>query len=139
MKKHSVFSQYGITSLPILLQALDEKRAGPSDIRKFLKAAGEDLEQKKLLARRNELSLPNRGVSRRERMTLSRYFDLGYRAYRAYSRAIELLAAQKGKPSPGALKMIRNHFETGHRFEQHRLRARSEIQGFLCDTLASAA
>ena len=124
--------------LPVLVEAIKEKRLGLKAVHDFLPQARRVLEQRQSHEESRRNLAQKASVGRRERLSVSRYFDLGRRSYQAHQLALDALETYKSTENRSYLDSALQQYETASRFEQARLKTRLNFAPVLCERFAKA-
>lgn len=133
-----VYFQYGLSILPVLVNAILEKRTGPRALRAFLKRAWAELEQgtQEMVHQRNLVN--DMTTLRRERLAVNRYYDLDRRSRQALKLSLEALESFLKDRRKSWLDQALRQYDTSERFQNSKLRARMDLPPMICERISRA-
>ena len=139
MTTTTLLQQYGLAMLPVIVQALQERRIGPLVLRQFLNHGNNDLKRLELQLSRSRRTVRVGALSRSDRLAVYQYFELERRSLHAYKLALMRLEEYFSRPDDRLLEHALLQYETGERFQKKRLQSRTEFPPRLSDRITRAA
>lgn len=125
--------------LPIVVAAIKGKRAGLKLLRDFLQRAKEQLENEEALNDSRMRTLNRTRVSRRDRMSVIRYFSLVRKAHEAQAQALSTLDRYFNRQDEAYLDLALSHYETAEKLERAKVKARAQFSSCEDDVMALAS
>ena len=135
----TLFQQYGVAMLPVIILALQNRRIGPLVLRRFLEYGETDLKRQELELGRSRRRLRVGTLSRSDRLAVHHYFELERRSLHAFNLALRKLEEYLQQPQETLLEQALLQYETGERFRKKRLKSRGKFPPKLSEKMARAA
>jgi hypothetical protein len=133
-----VYFKYGISILPVLVKAIQARKAGPKALRDFLSAAQKELESDVELTARRRALVSRRTNSRQERTQVNRYYDLKRRSQKALKLALEALESYLEQGGERWLDRALRQYDTSERFRRSQLQTRMRLMPMVCERISRA-
>lgn len=131
--------KFGISLLPILVQARKTKGTSHHRVLDFVRRCEPELDSACKLVSEQREAATNKGLSRRDRLAIGRYFDLRQRSLRSYRLALSALEEHVKRDQEYLLDKALLQFETGERFRKNLIKMRIHLPGMLCNNISRAA
>ena len=125
--------------LPVIIQALLDRRFGPLVLRQFLKSGQSDMEKLRRKLGRSRRLLQADLLSRTDRLAAYQYFELYRRSLHSYDLALELLHDYLKTPDENLLAQALLQYETGEGYQKKRLQSRVKFSPRLSEKVTRAA
>lgn len=134
-----VYFQYGLSILPVLVNAIRTKSAGPKALRDFLDTAQQELQDEMELTARRRHLVSRRTTSRKERMQVNRYYELNRRSQQSLKLALKALESFNKDSDEKWLDQALRQYDTSERFRISQLKTRMRFMPLVCERISQAS